>query len=134
MNASSQEAYKVFDGIKNNNRDNGCWHATLGVPQWVQIQLTDKVKIEKFTVINRETDSQYESYVLKDFELQGSNDGENWENLGNYTNEKCSLNETEFTAQNTREYYYRWYITSSYSSYVSIGEIILDEAFISNKK
>ncbi len=118
-----EEVYQAFDGIvyKNNNQ----WHSEQGGSQWLQIQFQDEIKIEKFTIKNRDYDP---TYAVSQFELQGSNDGENWTSLGTYANNTGPIEETSFEIPNSNFYtYYKW---NCGSGYVTIAEIILDTAFM----
>ncbi|MBO5479424.1 MAG: discoidin domain-containing protein [Clostridia bacterium] len=123
-------AFRAFDG--STDSVSGCWHSSASTPQWLQIEFPSKVKISKFTIQNRDANtSANEGYTLKAFILQGSNDGSTWTDLGEYTNGKGSLLSTNFEVENPASYrYYRWYATSSYSSYITIGEITINEATI----
>ncbi len=126
---SSQPPYGAFDGVIENNRDNGCWHSAKGTSQWIQIQFPYKIKISQFMIKNRQSNATYENIAVKDFTLEGSNDGENWSELGQYTNNYGSLVETSFNVKDPSLYiYYRWNSTSSYGAYIAIGEIILEDA------
>lgn len=121
-------AYKAFDGSLDD--EYGCWHSNSGAPQWLQIQFQNGIKIEEFSIQNRETDTETNiSYCAKDFLLQGSNDEIVWDNLGEYTINRGSGEKTTFEISNPNYYkYYKFNITSSYSDYVSIGEITFDDA------
>lgn len=84
----------------------------------------NEIKIIKFTIKDRDYNPPYS---VSKFELQGSNDGINWTNLGTYTNKTEKLEETNFEIANPDFYtYYKW---NCGNGYVTIGEIILDSAF-----
>ena len=135
MDSTNQPAYTVFDRITTDNKTTGSWHAEAGVPQWIEIELPYKVQINTFTIKNRYVESAFESYTVKDFELLGSEDGENWTSLGIYENQQGALKETTFNVKNSDGYrYYRLNCTSSYNTYITIGEIILNDAKIKKKK
>lgn len=135
LDSVNQPAYTAFDGVTTDNKSTGSWHAVAGVPQWIEVKLPYKVQINMFTIKNRYVEAAFESYTVKDFELQGSNDGYTWTTLGSYINQQGALNETTFSVQNPGEYYYyRWNCTSSFDNYITIGEIILNDAKIKKKK
>lgn len=115
-------AYKAFDGKTNGT--NIEWHSNASGSQWLQIQFQDRIKMIKFTIKNRDYNP---SFAVSQFDLQGSNDATNWTSLGTYTNKTGRLEETNFEIANPDFYtYYKW---NCGSGYVTIGEIILDNAF-----
>lgn len=108
---------RAFDGSTSSY-----WQTRTSGDQWVQIELAEPAWVYGFRWYVEA------SYRPNGFNFQGSNDGEIWEDIltGN------SPNETgwhEFHTDSPRQYkYYRWTITSRYSSYLYVYEIELLEA------
>lgn len=71
--------WKVADGD-----DNSLWGSNGNERnEWIQFRLDKKRKISHFLIKHRES-----SCMAKNFEILGSNNEEDWENLGEYTNDK----------------------------------------------
>ena len=118
-NDTSRTPDKVFDGSI--DAYVGCWHSPSASNQWLQIAFNQQYKVKKFTLQNRES----YGYNIKNFYLQGSNNGSSWSTLQSFNNNTTSSAKTEFNV--TYDYssggykYYRWY--APYSGYVVIGEL-----------
>lgn len=113
--------WKAFD---NDFSENSAWHSNDKVNgEWLQIKLPSVKNVKRISLTNR---NKAPVLPIKDFKLQGSNDGSYWNDLGTYINEKEGKNETSvFDVNNNDSYlYYRVYIMSSYGAVaVSIGEL-----------
>lgn len=111
---SSYAPTRAFDG----NVTGSYWYTRTTGDQWVQIELAEPTWIYGFRWY-------VDSYRPNGFDFQGSNDGENWEGIltGNSPN---ATGWHEFTTDSLKQYkYYRWTVTSRYSSYLYIYEIEL---------
>ena len=127
---TTTKAYKPFDGTSSIGGTD-CWHTGTAHPQWLQLQFPFKVILKKFTMKNRSANIE----APKDFILQGSDNGTDWTDLGNFV-----FSETQ-TAGVVKQFdvnydytdgftYYRWYITTTVNgAHTVIAKIIFDEAF-----
>ena len=122
-------AWKAFNKTVVDAED--CWASAAGTTTgWIQIQLPNPLSACAFSISSR--NHNYCKDIV-DFELLGSNDGENWDTLHSITEEPV------WNARETRTYYfnnkqsylyYRLNITKirmviSADTYVSIGEFDL---------
>lgn len=111
---SSYAPSRAFDGSTSSY-----WYTRTTGDQWVQIELAEPTWVYGFRWYIGS------SYRPNGFDFQGSNDGENWEGI--LANN--SPNETgwhEFPTDSPKKYkYYRWTVTSRYSSYLYVYEIEL---------
>ena len=97
----SDWASEVFDGTTS--------------PAYIEYQFTEPVLVYKFYMQNRNTNDKWVEAPIN-FSLLGSNDGETWDNLGNYINPSyVALASNTYTTQNiTKRYsHYRINITSA---------------------
>lgn len=112
--SSSYAPTRAFDG----NVTGSYWYTRTSGDQWVKIELAESTWVYGFRWY-------VDSYRPNGFNFQGSNDGAIWEDI--LTNN--SPNETgwhEFLADSPKQHkYYRWTITSRYSSYLYVYEIEL---------
>lgn len=105
---------KVTDGSTSSY-----WQTRLELPQWLQIQLPTPRAVTKFRWYIGS------SYRPEMFEFYGSLNGVDFTLLLNGSSDNTT-GWKEFSIINTTAYsYYRWNITSKYSSYVNIYEIEL---------
>lgn len=104
------------------------WYTRLSGTQWGQIQLVEPIFISGFRWYVGD------SYRPNGFTLEASNDGINWETLftGNSAN-STGWKTFTFPVTSIAYSYYRWSITSRYSSYLFLFEIEL-LAVIGNRK
>lgn len=119
---SPRTPQKVFDGSLNEN--SGCWHSTYDFPQYFVMEFKDVVKIGSLTLTNRSSSFKY---CQKDFKLQGSLDGTDYVDIGEFQHESNapSYSKTYVINENYSGFrYYRIYITSGWS-YAVIGELSL---------
>lgn len=117
---------KLFDN--SNEGEAHCWHsassAQVSNPVHVTIELKDRAIVNDFTITNRNSTS-----AINDFKLQGSNDGENYTDLGDFV-QNTSVNYSQnhivsYDYEDDGFKYYRIYITSS-SGYAVIGELSMN--------
>lgn len=114
---SSYAPSNAFDGSTSSY-----WYTRTTGDQWVQIKLAEPTWIYGFRWYVGS------SYRPNGFNFQGSNDGETWEDIltGNSPN---ATGWHEFPTDSLKQYkYYRWTVTSRYSSYLYVYEIELLEA------
>lgn len=117
---STRQPWRAFDGT-NSNPEQDCWHGQQTTTGWFAWYNPQPVAIEKFTVANRNDNSG-----IKDFILQYSDNNQDWFDLQSYTNSSGGYTVTEFTVDTlTFHKYWRFKISSGYSSYLVIGEITL---------
>jgi len=114
---SSYAPSRAFDGSTSSY-----WYTRTTGDQWVQIELAEPTWVYGFRWYIGS------NYRPNGFDFQGSNDGENWEDIltGNSPN---ATGWHEFPTDSPKQYkYYRWTITSRYSSYLYVYEIELLKA------
>lgn len=82
-------AWKAFNSAT--STENDCWHSYDNdeLPQWIQYKFEKPVLIYKFYMQNRNQTTTWVNAPEK-FILKASNDEENWEVLGEYTNKRFS--------------------------------------------
>lgn len=105
------------------------WHATRGLPQWWQIQYTQKKLISTLGL----RPAFCNKSMIKNFSLAGSNDGIHWETLCSGEHANSPLMEF-YDIQTPRAFLvYRVIISSVWrdDQYAGIAEIILKEISIS---
>ena len=112
---SSYYSSNCFDGSTSSY-----WYTRTTGDQWVQIQLSAPIFISGFRWYIGA------NYRPNGFTLQGSNDGTNWDTLvgGNSPN-ATGWHEFAFGIPDVAYQYYRWTVTSRYSTYLNIYEIEL---------
>lgn len=111
---SGYPAWKAF--TKTNNAENDCWGATVPTNQWIMIDLGEPRSFTKMELSSRyynTTDGYGYMHVgPKDFALQGSNNGVDFDTIFSHEGETWTvLGETkkyEFTSKAYR--YYRLYV------------------------
>lgn len=80
--AINRQAYNAFNTTYGDSvTGDVAWHPASGVPQWLSIQFEKSVMIKSFVVKNRTGDIEHPTA----FTLQGSDDGETWEDIQFYT-------------------------------------------------
>ena len=123
-NAGEYYPYKAFDG---NYSESSCWHSASEINgAWLQIKLPSAEKVRCIHLTNRNRNDSV--HPIKDFILQGSNDGSIWDDLGTFTNTETEKNVTStFDVNNSNKYlYYRVYVLSNHgSTAVVINELQL---------
>jgi hypothetical protein len=119
---SLHEAWQAFD--KNESQDgNGNWEKTFSSGDYIGYTFTEPVCVSSFRLVNPNWNSVVLQRCIKNFKLQGSNDGNTWTDIESYTNEQVL--EKVFSVNNSDSYTsYRLYITSNYgNSYVLVIEL-----------
>lgn len=119
--------WKAFDRTINNYEDT--WIARPNTDssgncdEWLQIQLPEAKKANRLQLVGR---NSFNNRSPKDFTLQASNDGENWDILLTQTDQVYSSKEWEFE-NDTAYSYYRLCITKTNEpgSDVSVGQMNL---------
>jgi hypothetical protein len=109
----SVDAYNAFDGGLTN-----VWHTAGdagGVPAWLSIEYPESTVIKSYDLTNRNNSTN--NYWPNTFKLQGSNDGTNWNDIGDAQN-PTSWNQAEtktFDVSFNKTPYnvYRIYVTAS---------------------
>lgn len=124
---------------KTNTGDGDCWVSkTTGYPQWIMYTYPAGIiaKVTKYAITNRNCPTSIES--AKSWQLQGSNDGENWDVLhiveNDVNNNQSARREYDVTSP---DYYnsYRLYITDGYASaYVIIANLDLYASDFANEE
>lgn len=120
---NSASAYKAFNGT-NESGTSDAYEASL-VPYRIAYQSILPVCVTDFLVANRNNSTVY---AIKDFTIQGSNDGTNWVDLGSFTKQDGQANAEHYHINNTTKYtHYAIYVTSVYDAssnhYSRIGMI-----------
>ncbi len=95
------DAYMAF-GTNDNYESNGTAAA------WIKIQFGEAIVITSFTFVEMTGSDSF-----GDFELQGSNDGTNWDDLYSYKMQLITASQTIDLGNSTGYLYYRFYNTSS---------------------
>lgn len=117
--ATASDQYSSYSPDRAFQDNNNYWYTRVA-PVWIQIELTEPTAISGFR-----WDTQTTSYRPKDFMISGSNDGTTWVALY----EGTSANENgkkEFKWRPGEAYkYYRWTISTKWSSYIYIYKIEL---------
>ena len=128
--SASYPAWYAFNGTTNGQGD--CWASSgISSPQWLQIKLDYPLKIGSYSITSRNSASSEDvNQTPKDWVLQGSNNGVDFDNLHSVTNEiNWITNETRvFNVDIDKEYlYYRQYITSNNGGVLAtaVGEFLL---------
>lgn len=118
----SYYGYKAFD---NDFSTTSCWNTdAVAAGQWIQIKLPNATIVKSMSLTNRNNSSNV--CAPKEFILQGSNDGLEWDNIATLLNKKSGQSETStFDIDNNEVYlYYRVYIVSGYvDKGLVIGEL-----------
>ena len=124
-NDSGHQPFYAFDGASNTK-----WASDGTGTQWLQIKFPTATISNVAKIISR-TDGNYNNQAPKDFEIQGSNDGETWTTLTSQTDVSWSSQGQiqTFEYENETAYlYYRLFITanSGESDDYSLGEFIIE--------
>lgn len=114
----------IFDGSTDSTT--GEWHSNAPTGT-IDFVFKNNVKISSFTITNRYA---VDSNILKDFNLQGSNDNSSWNTIGTYThnsaaNGYCQEYNCNYAYPESGYKYYRLNITSAHSLYATIGEMVI---------
>ena len=126
-------AWKAFDGA--NASEGHEWHSNGGAnannPQWLSWYTKTPIQIQSITITNRDLGESFpainESYTMKDFSVQYSDDNSNWTTVYEDTNPKGSGVATPFTISATSAHqYWRLLITSGWIGSVTIGELDIE--------
>lgn len=91
------------------------WLASGGTNNWIQYHFTSPILVYKFFMQNQNANDGM-TCSPAEFSLLGSNDGENWDNLGDYTNTNYSsaASKTYTTKNISQRYsYYRIFIKTT---------------------
>lgn len=125
--SSSYASWKAFNRTLSSNTD--AW-LSKGLPAWIQYKFDNPVLVYKFEVYNRFY--SYSNYVnaICDFSLNGSLDGENWDLLGNYTNDKYDSMQGKTYVVNDISKRYRYYRITVNSAKLTDGTLINANAAI----
>lgn len=110
LDGAAYPAWKVFSG-----KTTDYWATASGdKDKHVGYKFTTPVCVKKFSVKNRSDAANGE---VKTIQLQASNDGASWDNIGyTFTNREGQNVETYFEVSNNNYYlYYRLYIYDTYS-------------------
>lgn len=111
---SSFAPSRAFDGSTSSY-----WQTRTTGDQWLQIELEEPTWVYGFRWYIGS------SHRPNSFNFQGSNDGENWEGILS-DNSPNATGWHEFHADSPKQYkYYRWTVTSRYSSHLYIYEMEL---------
>lgn len=115
-------AWKAFNGTNAGSSD--CWLAPdTDTQPWIAYNFSKKVKVSKLYIENR---NYQENTAIKDFVLQGSNDGVTWIDVKSFTNVNTDQKGGRYfeVGDNTNYYSrYRLLIKSKYGVYASIGKL-----------
>lgn len=125
--SSSYASWKAFNRTLSSNTDT--W-LSKGLPAWIQYKFDNPVLVYKFEVYNRFY--SYPNYVnaICDFSLNGSLDGENWDLLGNYTNDKYDSMQGKTYVVNDISKRYRYYRITVNTAKLTDGTLINANAAI----
>lgn len=110
-------AWKVFDGTNDSLTD--CRYTitvrTLGYADF-GYKFVNPVKCNRVTVQNRIDDGSGNTYAIKDFKVQGSNDGSTWTDIATFQNtNQDSAGISEYVFDNDNYYLYmRIHVTSAW--------------------
>ena len=117
---SNEGADKAFDNLYTSGTQNSTWSKWLdngGVPSssnpsWIQIRLPSAVVVNKLAIISANDDYGRDP---ENFNLQGSNNGSSWTNLGSWNGQRWARFERrDFDFSNATAYsYYRLNITKN---------------------
>lgn len=107
------------------------WHSTQGVSQWVRMDFQQNVIIYSFDIQNRAGDQ-----AMNGFKLQGLNADNQWIDLQSFNNRNGASVKTSFDVtylyDDNGYKSYRWQSTSSYGSYIAIGEMNINMFIVKN--
>ncbi|ASY76371.1 discoidin domain-containing protein [Pectobacterium polaris] len=89
-NTAAYNAYYSFDGVTETNQKAWISNArpTEQAPQWLRIDLPNKLPVSGYTIFSRFIDSYGNNVAsVRDFIFQGSDDGIDWHDLHKVTND-----------------------------------------------
>lgn len=121
--SDGSNAWRAFNGT-NESGSTDAWGGS-GVNIRLAMEFPTPICVKEFEITNRNNSTVY---AVKDFTLQGSNDGTNWTDLGNYAKQDGIANKEKFSALNN-DYYkmYGIYVTSVYDTssakYSRVGQL-----------
>ena len=120
---SPRQPFNAFDG--QNAAESNCWHAASGFPQWLEWYSPEPLKYSNIKILNRTNNGN----AIKDYQIQISDDGNNWETILTGTNtvsDAASEWNINLSSIQPITKYMRIYITTGYdSNYVVIGEVTI---------
>lgn len=132
--ASASSVHETRDAWRAFNGDNQEWHSGMGLPQWLQLQFPEAVRVDSFTIQNPAADT-YGTKGITTFSLQGSNNGTDFDTLGTYTNNPDNSLVTRFEVASPGLYQtYRFDITGT--GYIFQGNpycVITEAAFFEDQ-
>ena len=109
FNDSNSRGYKAFDGDDSTRWESA--NVTPFVNVWIQYQFANPITVAKIKMLLPQRNQP------ATFQLQGSNDGENFTTVQSYTNDSASQTTKEYTNSDTSEYsYWRLLVTSIHKS------------------
>lgn len=112
---SNYQPWKAFDGTNADRND--CWHgAENATDNWIQYEFPRKMCIKKLFIANRNVSGTVTTLTGT---LQGSNDGVNFDTLGEYTWQSTQALQSYFNVDNTTPY--KIYRLRRGSGNVSVG-------------
>lgn len=134
---STHLAWRAFDQ-SNLDGEIDCWHSILNAsPTWIEWYAPTEIYIDTITIANR-VSSSYPAYSVKDYQVQTSTDGVNWNTIYSGTNTNDTLGgiwQIDLSnVENRNSKYWRLYVTSNNGSsvYTIIGEMTLDAYTVIN--
>ena len=102
---SSHPAYYAFDG-----NDSTTWQSANGLSQTIQYRFVQSAKLCKCVILSGPAVN-----YLKEYDIQGSNDGSDWDVIGSYTNSSSSTSDFSHLINSTAKYlYFRLNIRDTY--------------------
>ena len=119
---SGYDAYKAFDGVIS---DASAWIATSSANQRLSYQFTKQILAKKIVFTPRATASA--SNYVKDYKIQGSNNGNSWTDLYSGTNSTGTNTITIDIPNNMSKYSYLAIFGVNTTTIVSGGNISIKE-------
>lgn len=116
---NQHQPYKAFDG----SVDDDCWQPSSGVPQWLQLQLPDPMRIFKFRISNRTAHTEHPTAITFQCSENGAEwfeiDKFQWTESGQGLSKVCEVEEYYGGYR-----YFRWTFTAA-STLASVSEIAI---------
>lgn len=110
----------AFNGTTTDENDQWCY--TGGTAGWIQYRFVNPTIVNKVLITNRNYSSN--TCAIKNFTVQGSNDGSTWTNLGSFVKTDGALKPEIFSFDNSTAYtHYRIEILDCYGTAMGIGEL-----------
>lgn len=106
-------SYAAWKAMNDDITGENYWHASdTALPHWLQYQFTSGKIVRRYTVTPR---VNFGAADPKDWILQGSNNGDDWDTLDTQTNQVWSSQTTKaYSFANSTSYtYYRLYVTAN---------------------